>query len=123
MPGLLWLLITHVPHHPHRTYADMAGEELFKKYQTLIYLAGSASAEVFADIALCPFEAVKVSMGRAGGCWESMGQRHGRQTYRLSQQGRADERAMMNGGELCAKGLGKPLRHLPGRLRRHSHKL
>jgi solute carrier family 25 phosphate transporter 3 len=38
----------------------MAGEEVFKKYQTLIYLAGSASAEVFADIALCPFEAVKV---------------------------------------------------------------
>ena len=67
MPGLLGLLlITHAPHHhPHRTYADMAGEEVFKKYQTLIYLAGSASAEVFADIALCPFEAVKVSMGRA----------------------------------------------------------
>ena len=47
----------------------MAGEELFKKYQTLIYLAGSASAEVFADIALCPFEAVKASKGRAWGCW------------------------------------------------------
>ncbi|KAF5748666.1 mitochondrial phosphate carrier protein 3 mitochondrial [Tripterygium wilfordii] len=30
------------------------------KYKTLIYLAGSASAEVIADIALCPFEAVKV---------------------------------------------------------------
>lgn len=28
--------------------------------QNLIYLAGSASAEFFADIALCPFEAVKV---------------------------------------------------------------
>ncbi|KAM1418108.1 hypothetical protein ACFX14_021422 [Malus domestica] len=27
---------------------------------TLIYLAGSASAEVIADVALCPFEAVKV---------------------------------------------------------------
>jgi len=39
----------------------MAGEEVFKKYQTLIYLAGSASAEVFADVALCPFEAVKVT--------------------------------------------------------------
>ncbi len=58
------------PHRPHRaphavhgaqkTYADAAGEELFAKYQTLIYLAGSASAEFFADIALCPFEAVKV---------------------------------------------------------------
>lgn len=38
----------------------MAGEETFKKYQTLIYLGASASAEFFADIALCPFEAVKV---------------------------------------------------------------
>jgi hypothetical protein len=37
----------------------MAGPEVSKKYQTLIYLAGSASAEFFADIALCPFEAVK----------------------------------------------------------------
>ncbi len=43
-----------------RTYTDMAGEEVAKKYQTLIFLAGSASAEFFADIALCPFEAVKV---------------------------------------------------------------
>jgi hypothetical protein len=43
-----------------RTYADMAGEEVAKKYQNLIYLSGSASAEFFADIALCPFEAVKV---------------------------------------------------------------
>ncbi|WVZ82012.1 hypothetical protein U9M48_029329 [Paspalum notatum var. saurae] len=34
--------------------------EFFKKYKTLIYLAGSASAEVIADVALCPFEAVKV---------------------------------------------------------------
>ncbi|KAG6423792.1 hypothetical protein SASPL_114195 [Salvia splendens] len=30
------------------------------KYKTLIYLAGSASAEFIADIALCPLEAVKV---------------------------------------------------------------
>lgn len=44
----------------YRTYADMAGEELFSKYQTLIYLGASASAEFFADIALSPFEAVKV---------------------------------------------------------------
>jgi hypothetical protein len=43
-----------------RTYADMAGEEMFSKYQTLIYLAGSASAEFFADMALAPFEAIKV---------------------------------------------------------------
>ena len=45
-----------------RTYADAAGEETFKKYKTLIYLAGSASAEFFADIALCPFEAIKVGV-------------------------------------------------------------
>ncbi len=43
-----------------RTYADMAGPETFEKYKTPIYLAGSASAEFFADIGLCAFEAVKV---------------------------------------------------------------
>ena len=32
------------------------------RYKTWIYLAGSASAEFFADIGLCPFEAVKVRM-------------------------------------------------------------
>ncbi|CAA3005695.1 mitochondrial phosphate carrier protein 3, mitochondrial-like [Olea europaea var. sylvestris] len=41
-------------------YSDLAGPENAAKYKTLIYLAGSASAEVIADIALCPFEAVKV---------------------------------------------------------------
>lgn len=41
-------------------YADLAGAENAEKYKTLIYLAGSASAEFIADIALCPFEAVKV---------------------------------------------------------------
>ncbi|KAK4367332.1 hypothetical protein RND71_011124 [Anisodus tanguticus] len=41
-------------------YSDLAGAENAAKYKTLIYLAGSASAEVIADIALCPFEAVKV---------------------------------------------------------------
>eukprot|EP00878_Enallax_costatus_P000832 GHUV01000958.1.p1 GENE.GHUV01000958.1~~GHUV01000958.1.p1 ORF type:complete len:364 (+),score=78.98 GHUV01000958.1:144-1235(+) len=45
-----------------KTYSDMAGEELVAKYQTLIFLAGSASAEFFADMALSPFEAVKVSV-------------------------------------------------------------
>lgn len=45
-----------------KTYSDMAGEEIAKKYQSLIFLAGSASAEFFADIALCPFEAVKVKV-------------------------------------------------------------
>lgn len=43
-------------------YGDLAGEENYHKYKTLIYLAGSASAEFIADIGLCPFEAVKVRM-------------------------------------------------------------
>ncbi|KAG6401850.1 hypothetical protein SASPL_138718 [Salvia splendens] len=41
-------------------YSDIAGPENAAKYKTFIFLAGSASAEVIADIALCPFEAVKV---------------------------------------------------------------
>lgn len=45
-----------------KTYSDMAGPENAKKYQNIIYLAGSASAEFFADIALCPLEAVKVKV-------------------------------------------------------------
>ncbi len=43
----------------------MVGEETAHKYQTLVYLAGSASAEFFADIGLCPFEAVKVHSANA----------------------------------------------------------
>ncbi|KAI5799007.1 mitochondrial phosphate carrier protein 2 [Geopyxis carbonaria] len=43
-------------------YSDLAGPEKATQYKTLIYLAGSASAEFIADIALCPFEAVKVRM-------------------------------------------------------------
>ncbi|KAF7019234.1 hypothetical protein CFC21_032432 [Triticum aestivum] len=42
-----------------KTYSDMAGPDNAVKYKTLIYLAGSASAEVIFDITLCPFEAVK----------------------------------------------------------------
>ncbi|GAA0183922.1 mitochondrial carrier protein [Lithospermum erythrorhizon] len=38
---------------------DLAGPENAIKYKTFIYLAGSASAELIADVALCPFEAVK----------------------------------------------------------------
>lgn len=45
-----------------KTYADMAGPEATYKYKTGLYLAASASAELLADIALCPFEAVKVRM-------------------------------------------------------------
>jgi solute carrier family 25 (mitochondrial phosphate transporter), member 3 len=45
-----------------KTYSDLAGPENAVKYKTWIYLAGSASAEFFADIGLCPLEAVKVRM-------------------------------------------------------------
>ena len=42
-------------------YSELAGPETAAKYQTVLFLAGSASAEFFADIGLCPFEAVKVN--------------------------------------------------------------
>lgn len=45
---------------PCRLYADMAGAENAAKYQTPIFLVASASAEIIADVALCPWEAVKV---------------------------------------------------------------
>merc|ERR1712149_77767 len=41
-------------------YGNMIGEENAFLYRTSLYLAASASAEFFADIALCPMEAVKV---------------------------------------------------------------
>ncbi|KAG8372721.1 hypothetical protein BUALT_Bualt12G0096100 [Buddleja alternifolia] len=44
----------------YSAWFDFAGPENASKYKTLIYLAGSASAEVIADIALCPLEAVRV---------------------------------------------------------------
>mmetsp|Transcript_22250 Transcript_22250/g.31080 ORF Transcript_22250/g.31080 Transcript_22250/m.31080 type:complete len:317 (-) Transcript_22250:121-1071(-) len=43
-------------------YSNMAGEDNYIKYRGLIYLAGSASAEFFADIMLCPMEMVKVQI-------------------------------------------------------------
>jgi len=43
-------------------YMNLAGEEASEKYKPLIWLAGSASAEVFADIALCPLEMTKVKI-------------------------------------------------------------
>lgn len=43
-------------------YSTMAGEENAHAYRGIIYLAGSASAELFADIALCPMEMVKVKV-------------------------------------------------------------
>jgi solute carrier family 25 phosphate transporter 3 len=41
-------------------YSDLVGPEKAAHWKTSVYLAASASAEFFADIALCPFEAVKV---------------------------------------------------------------
>merc|ERR1719430_568458 len=41
-------------------YSNMIGEENTYLYRTTLYLAASASAEFFADIALAPMEAVKV---------------------------------------------------------------
>jgi len=43
-------------------YSNALGEENSKKYKALIWCAGSASAEVFADIALCPLEMIKVKV-------------------------------------------------------------
>ncbi|KAH8103802.1 mitochondrial carrier protein [Cristinia sonorae] len=44
------------------TYMNLAGEENSAKYKGAIWLAGSASAEFFADIALCPLEMTKVKI-------------------------------------------------------------
>jgi len=41
-------------------YSGMLGEENTYLWRTSLYLASSASAEFFADIALCPMEAIKV---------------------------------------------------------------
>jgi len=43
-------------------YANLAGEENAYAYKKWLWLAGSASAEFFADIALCPMEMVKVKI-------------------------------------------------------------
>ena len=43
-------------------YSNLAGEEAAHKYRGSIYLLGSASAEFFADIALCPMEMIKVKV-------------------------------------------------------------
>lgn len=51
-------------------YSTMAGEENAKKYKGLIWCLGSASAEFFADIALCPLEMVKVKVQTSpAGAW------------------------------------------------------
>ncbi|KAK9369556.1 mitochondrial carrier domain-containing protein [Lipomyces kononenkoae] len=43
-----------------KKYADIVGEETAHKYRTTLYLLASASAEVIADVFLCPWEAIKV---------------------------------------------------------------
>ncbi|ODH25626.1 hypothetical protein ACO22_05197 [Paracoccidioides brasiliensis] len=43
-------------------YGDLVGEEKARRWKTSLYLTASASAEFVADVALCPFEAVKVRM-------------------------------------------------------------
>uniref|UniRef100_K4ACY5 Uncharacterized protein n=1 Tax=Setaria italica TaxID=4555 RepID=K4ACY5_SETIT len=43
-----------------KCYSDIAGPDNAERLKTLIYLAASASAEVIADVALCPMEAVKI---------------------------------------------------------------
>lgn len=43
-------------------YADVIGDENAYLYRTGLYLAASASAEFFADMALSPFEAAKVKI-------------------------------------------------------------
>ncbi|KAJ3342841.1 Cu/Pi carrier [Gonapodya sp. JEL0774] len=51
-------------------YSTLAGEENSKKYKAWIWAAGSASAEFFADIALCPLEMVKVKVQTSpAGTW------------------------------------------------------
>lgn len=51
-------------------YSNVAGEENAVKYKGLIWCLGSASAEFFADIALCPMEMVKVKVQTAPpGTW------------------------------------------------------
>jgi len=53
-------------------YCNFAGKEKYydKATRDLIYLAASASAEFFADIALCPFEMVKVKVQTSpSGTW------------------------------------------------------
>ncbi|KAI8823718.1 putative mitochondrial carrier family [Fimicolochytrium jonesii] len=43
-------------------YSNLVGEEYAHKYKQLIWCAGSASAEFFADLALCPMEMTKVKV-------------------------------------------------------------
>lgn len=53
-------------------YSKMLGEENAYLYRTWLYLAASASAEFFADIALAPFEACKVKIQTTTGYANTM---------------------------------------------------
>lgn len=43
-----------------KKYSDLVGPNIANEYRSVIYAAASALAEFFADIALCPFETIKV---------------------------------------------------------------
>ncbi|OII76086.1 carrier protein [Cryptosporidium andersoni] len=43
-------------------YSNIVGDRISSKYRGLLWLSASASAEFFADIALCPMEMVKVKV-------------------------------------------------------------
>lgn len=55
-------------------YADALGEENAYLYRTGLYLAASASAEFFADIALSPWEAAKVRIQTMPGFANNLGE-------------------------------------------------
>jgi solute carrier family 25 phosphate transporter 3 len=51
-------------------YSNLAGKDKYYSSRDLIYLSASASAEFFADIALCPMEMVKVKVQTSpSGTW------------------------------------------------------
>ncbi|PHJ23115.1 mitochondrial phosphate carrier [Cystoisospora suis] len=53
-------------------YGNLLGEEVTAKQKGAVWLAASASAEFFADVALCPMEMVKVKMQTSpAGTWPS----------------------------------------------------
>lgn len=45
-----------------KKYSDILGDQIASNYKTSVFLAASASAEFFADIFLCPWEAIKLKM-------------------------------------------------------------
>lgn len=52
-------------------YSKLMGPEWSFTYRTWLYLTASASAEMLADVMLCPFEACKVRMQTQPGCSRS----------------------------------------------------